>query len=68
MAGGAAAAAAADGCGVSGGGGELEAYLAAAVRRSLSLFQYADARFLAERLVASAPTEVSEMGEQGGRG
>jgi anaphase-promoting complex subunit 3 len=35
----------------------MEAYLADCVARCLALFLYEDARFLAERLVAAAPTE-----------
>jgi hypothetical protein len=36
----------------------MEGYLSCCVQRSLSLFLYDDARFLAERLVAASPSEV----------
>jgi hypothetical protein len=38
--------------------GTLEEYLSACASRSLALFLYEDARFLAERLVAASASEV----------
>jgi hypothetical protein len=39
----------------------MEEYLSACVQRSLSLFMYEDARFLAERLVAASGSEVRAL-------
>lgn len=40
------------------GAGGMEEYMSVCVQRSLALFLYDDARFMAERLVAAAPSEV----------